>query len=64
MHKQAEVPIIDAVSMMTSTPARIIGIQRRKGSIAVGMDCDLAIFDDDVDIKAVITGGALRYGGV
>jgi len=63
MHLEAGVPILDAVRMMTATPARIIGLQRRKGSIAVGMDCDLAVFDDEINIKAVITDGALRYGG-
>jgi len=64
MNKNAGIPVPDAVRMMTATPARIIGLQRQKGSIAAGMDCDLAVFDDDIRIKAVITGGALRCGSL
>ena len=62
MHKEAGVPLLDAVKMMTSTPARIIGIGRQKGTIAVGMDCDLTVFDDDINVKAVFSGGSLRHG--
>ena len=64
MHKDAGVPLPDAVKMVTATPARIIGIGRRKGTIAVGMDCDLVVFDDDINVKAVFSGGALRHGGL
>jgi len=60
MHKEAGVPVSDAVRMMTATPARIIGLQNIKGTIAVGMDCDLLFLDDDINVKAVITGGVLR----
>lgn len=57
----ADVPIIDAVRMMTSTPASIIGVENRKGSIAVGKDADIVLFDEDIDIKITIVNGKIVY---
>jgi len=56
MHTKADVDIINSIKMMTTTPARILGL-KNKGAIAVGMDCDLAIFDSDINIKSVIMDG-------
>ncbi|MBI5652796.1 MAG: N-acetylglucosamine-6-phosphate deacetylase [Chloroflexi bacterium] len=41
------VPLVEAIRMMTLTPARAIGVADRKGSIVPGKDADLAIFNDD-----------------
>ena len=61
MVKQAGIGIVDAIKMMTATPARIMGISQRKGSIMPGMDCDLVIFDDNIEIAAVLISGKTRY---
>ncbi len=57
----AGVPLIDAVRMMTSTPARIIGVADRKGSIARGKDADLVIFDENIDIDTTIINGRIVH---
>jgi N-acetylglucosamine-6-phosphate deacetylase len=57
----AETPLVDAVRMMTLTPARIIGADRRKGSIAIGKDADLVIFDDRITVLATIIQGNVVY---
>ena len=57
MVKKAGIPLVDAVKMATATPSRIIGIDDRKGSIKPGMDADISIFDDDINIKTVILNG-------
>lgn len=54
MVQLAEVPLTDAVKMMTLTPARIMGIEARKGSLAPGKDADLLVFDDNIGIKKVV----------
>jgi N-acetylglucosamine-6-phosphate deacetylase len=41
------IPLVEAVRMATLTPARVIGIQDRKGSLAAGKDADIAIFEPD-----------------
>ena len=61
MIQVAEVPLTDAVRMMTETPARIIGIDHKKGAISVGMDADLVLFDDNINIRMTIVEGNIVY---
>ncbi|MEX2234160.1 MAG: N-acetylglucosamine-6-phosphate deacetylase [Cyclobacteriaceae bacterium] len=57
----AGVPVIDAVRMMTSTPARIVGVGDRKGSLAKGKDADIVIFDESINIETTIIKGKVVY---
>ncbi|HEY9257733.1 MAG TPA: N-acetylglucosamine-6-phosphate deacetylase [Chitinophaga sp.] len=57
----AEVPLADAVRMMTSTPATIMGIADRKGSLTVGRDADIVIFDANISVSRVIVGGKILF---
>ncbi|MBO5869635.1 MAG: N-acetylglucosamine-6-phosphate deacetylase [Clostridia bacterium] len=50
----------EAVKMMTSTPADIIGIKDR-GEIVCGKRADFTVFDDEINIVAVISGGKTIY---
>lgn len=61
MVKQVGVAVEDAVRMMTANPARVMGLDRSKGVVAPGMDADLCIFDEDVNIARVIVGGETTY---
>lgn len=61
MYKLAGVSITDAVRMMTYNPAKVMGIQKRKGVLAKGYDADIVIFDQDVNVKAVIVNGNLLF---
>ena len=45
----AGVPLIDAVRMMSLTPARILHIDKEKGSLEIGKDADIVIYDKDKD---------------
>lgn len=60
MYKQVGVPLWEAVKMMTLTPARVIGIERRKGKIQKGYDADIILFDDNINIKSVMQMGEIR----
>ena len=53
---EAGIPLTDAVKMLTSTPARIMKLPG-KGCIARGMDADLAVFDEHIQIKGVFAKG-------
>ena len=57
MYHQADVPLTDAVKMMTVTPAKMLGVDERIGSIASGMDADLLVFDEDISISMVMIKG-------
>lgn len=58
MHKLAQIPIADAVRMMTINPAKVISA-KTKGILAQGMDADICIFDDDINIKSVFVSGEI-----
>lgn len=51
------IPLVEAVRMASLTPARVIGIQDRKGSLAAGKDADIAIFEPDFTAWKVLIGG-------
>ena len=61
MVQMAEVPLTDAVRMMSRTPASILGIENRKGSLEAGKDADIVIFDDDIRVSHTIVNGTLIY---
>lgn len=56
----ARVPIEEAVKMMTLTPARIMGIDDKKGSLVASKDADIVVFDGNIDIDLVIVGGNIE----
>ncbi len=53
MTREAGVPLPEAVKMITENPAREIGLDGRKGRLAVGYDADAVLFDEDFSIKGV-----------
>jgi N-acetylglucosamine-6-phosphate deacetylase len=60
MVEQADVPLAEAVRMLTHTPARVMGIDGRKGSLEPGRDADLVAFDQDIRIGLVMVEGTIR----
>ena len=61
MVQLADVPLLDAVRMASTTPARIMGIEHRKGALAVGKDADIIIFDENLTITATLVRGNVVY---
>lgn len=51
----------DAVRMITENPAKILGISDRKGCLKHGMDADVVIFDENVNVKTTIVEGKVIY---
>jgi N-acetylglucosamine-6-phosphate deacetylase len=45
--------------MMTTTPARIIKMNDRIGTIKVGMDADLLVFDDRINVQMTMIKGRI-----
>lgn len=59
--KLADIPLPDAVRMITSTPARIMKLSDRIGSLAEGKQADLVVFDHDINIKVTVIKGKVVY---
>jgi N-acetylglucosamine-6-phosphate deacetylase len=53
----AGVPLVEAVRMASLTPARIVGLDGRKGSLEPGKDADVAIFEDDFTVWRTMIAG-------
>ncbi|MDO9087007.1 MAG: N-acetylglucosamine-6-phosphate deacetylase [Anaerolineaceae bacterium] len=51
------IPLVEAIRMASLTPARVIHIDDKKGSIYPGKDADIAIFNEDFTPWKVLIGG-------
>ena len=56
---KADIPLGDALRMASETPARIMGVYDRKGSLQKGKDADIIVMDEDLKIRAVWAMGKL-----
>ena len=57
MYPQGRNTYVDVFRMVSETPAKIMGIFDRKGSIEEGKDADIMMFDDDIDLTYVMQMG-------
>ena len=55
--QQAEIPMEDACRMISETPAKIMGIYDRKGSLEKGKDADIICFDENQQLTFVMQCG-------
>ncbi|MTI53544.1 N-acetylglucosamine-6-phosphate deacetylase [Geosporobacter ferrireducens] len=55
------IPLEDAIEMVTLNPAKILGLENRKGSIEVGKDADMILFDEDLNIQRTFVKGREVY---
>ncbi len=51
------VSVEDTIMMLTETPARVIGVHHQKGKIQPGFDADLALLDEDLEVRGVYVMG-------
>ena len=61
MVRDVGVPITDAVRMASLNGAKVLGVEHKKGILAVGKDADLVVMDDDFNVFATIYEGKLKY---
>lgn len=53
MALKAEVPLFDVCRMISETPAKIMNVYDRKGSLERGKDADILILDKDLNVRCV-----------
>jgi N-acetylglucosamine-6-phosphate deacetylase len=58
---RAETPVVDAVQMASTTPARVLGLGASKGRVTPGFDADLVVLGPDYDARMTIVGGKVVY---
>jgi N-acetylglucosamine-6-phosphate deacetylase len=52
----------EAVAVASRGPARLLGLETRKGVIAPGMDADLVVLDGALRARATMVGGEWVHG--
>ncbi|MFE9626632.1 N-acetylglucosamine-6-phosphate deacetylase [Streptomyces sp. NPDC006527] len=51
------IPVEDVVAALSATPARLLGMDDRVGSLEPGKDADLVLLDENFDLKGVMRRG-------
>jgi N-acetylglucosamine-6-phosphate deacetylase len=55
--RQAGIPLATAIAMASTTPASVIGLTGRKGSLVEGADADLLVLGPGLEVAAVYRAG-------
>ncbi|NNU75526.1 N-acetylglucosamine-6-phosphate deacetylase [Clostridium estertheticum] len=61
MLRNSDLKIYDVVAMATINPAKVINMDNKKGSLEIGYDADITIFNDDIDVSFTIVEGKIVY---
>ncbi len=61
MVRMADVSLLDSVRMASITPARIMGIHERTGSLVKGKDADIVLFDEDIRVSLTMVKGRVVF---
>lgn len=61
MMDYTDIPMEEAIQYVTINPANVINVQDRKGTLDIGKDADITIFDKDVNIQRTIGKGKVIY---
>jgi N-acetylglucosamine-6-phosphate deacetylase len=56
----AGLPLATAVRMASATPAAVLGLGSKKGSLVAGADADLLVFGPELAVEAVYQAGVLQ----
>lgn len=59
---KANIPVADAIRMASETPANIIGVGDRKGTLQRGKDADILILDKKLNVRCVFSQGNMVEG--
>lgn len=61
MHQWTNSSIEQLIHMTSLNPAKELGIDDQKGSIAVGKDADLVVLNEELDVECTICEGIITY---
>jgi len=61
MYTLTDTPLHEVVKMASLTPAKLLKIDDKKGSICVGKDADLIVFNNEIEIKKVMVRGEVVF---
>ncbi|UCC96791.1 MAG: N-acetylglucosamine-6-phosphate deacetylase [Phycisphaerales bacterium] len=54
-------PLAAAIKTVTENPARLLGLEHKKGTIAPGKDADLVLLEEDLSVSTTIAAGKIVF---
>jgi N-acetylglucosamine-6-phosphate deacetylase len=54
-------PLADVLPLATENPAKLLGLERKKGSLAKGFDADIVLLDSALGVRDVFIGGRAAF---
>lgn len=64
MHETVGVPLADAVTMATATPARAVGVFDKVGSLEAGKRADIIAVDEYLTVRFVMVDGVVKLSNL
>ncbi len=61
MMNLGQAPLPEVIQMMSHTPAKIMGVADKTGTLIEGKQADVVIFDDNIQIQTTIVNGNVVY---
>lgn len=62
--QHTDLEIHEAVGLASINPAKLIGLDQHKGSIEIGKDADIVVFDEKLNVKLTILEGRILTSGL
>lgn len=59
--KYTDLEVYEAIALASLNPAKVIDMDKTKGSIKIGKDADLIIFDDKLNVSLTVSEGKIVY---
>jgi len=59
--KSANLSLQEALNTITMNPAKLLGVESEKGSIAAGKDADIVVFSKEFDVKMTMVRGRIAF---
>lgn len=56
-----DIPLVEVIQMITLNPARVMKIDKKTGSIAIGKDADLVVFDENITVLMTLVQGRIVH---
>lgn len=59
--KMLDIELPQAIQMVSANPAKVLGLENRKGKIAEGYDADIVLLNENFEVEKTFVAGECRY---
>ncbi|WP_069651049.1 N-acetylglucosamine-6-phosphate deacetylase [Caloranaerobacter ferrireducens] len=59
--ENTNIKLHEVIKLVTQNPAKVIGIDKNKGSLNIGKDADITVFDEDLNIYFTVVEGKIVF---